>query len=420
MNRLKQIKPYPFGFFLILEWIFFGAAFFSELPSKFLLHGQLDDGSLFLPILSVFCLIALGLMGLSLPKNKPWHKWLYTFGQLVLLGLPSLFQHFFFIPYLIIVIRSCLIFEKKDRLLVVILIVLVFAGLFALCYPSVEQIQQQTQIGEKIFQEQFAIIKSIDLIRNLFTLGLCSAVVFMLVNALLREYESRQKLALAHQKLREYAMLVEERATLDERNRIAREIHDSVGHALTAQTIQLNNAIAFWQIEPNKAYQFLTEAKELVTTALKEIRHSVSTLRADPLEGKSLKDALDFLIQEFSYRTKIIPLYTNYLSVSLSKEVKLTIYRIVQEALTNIAKHSKAMEVIVNLQTFPKYLRLIIEDNGKGFNPKQNTTGFGLQGMRERVATLGGNIQISSEINCGCNIIITIPHQTPLPIDTNF
>ena len=100
-----------------------------------------------------------------------------------------------------------------------------------------------------------------------------------------------------------------------------------------------------------------------------------------------------------------------------SKEVKLTIYRIVQEALTNIAKHSKAMEVIVDLQTFPEYLQLIIEDNGKGFNPKQNTTGFGLQGMRERVAALGGNIQIFSEINCGCNLIITIPHQIRLPID---
>ena len=94
MNRLKQIKTYPFGFFLILEWMFFGAAFFSELPSKFLLHGQPDDRSLFVPILSLLCLIALGFMGLSLPKNKPWHKWLYTFGQLVLLGLPSLFQHF--------------------------------------------------------------------------------------------------------------------------------------------------------------------------------------------------------------------------------------------------------------------------------------------------------------------------------------
>ena len=171
-------------------------------------------------------------------------KWLYTFWQLGLLWLPSLFQEFFFIPYLIIVMRSCLIFEKKDRLLAAILIVFVFGGLFLLYYPSLQQIQQNQQIVQKIFQQQFVILKSIDITSNLFSFGLCSAFVFMLVNALVREYESRQKLAQAHQKLREYAILVEDRATVDERNRIAREIHDSVGHVLTAQTIQLNNAIA--------------------------------------------------------------------------------------------------------------------------------------------------------------------------------
>ena len=196
-----------------------------------------------------------------------------------------------------------------------------------------------------------------------------------------------------------------------ERNRIAREIHDSVGHVLTAQTIQLNNAIAFWQSEPTKAYQFLTEAKTLVTTALKDIRHSVSTLRSDPLQGKSLDMALALLIQEFSHRTKIIPKYTTFLTYPLSKEVKMTVYRIVQEALTNIAKHSDATEVVIDLQTLSEYLQLTIKDNGKGFNPQQNTTGFGLQGMRERVTAVGGNIEISSNFNCGCNIIVKIPHQ---------
>ena len=417
MNRLRQLKTYPFGFFLVLEWIFLGAAFFSELPFKFFYDGQVDHKSLFAPILGLICLITLGLTGLRLPTNNTFHKWLYTFWQLGLIGLPSPFQIFFFIPYLIIVMRSCLIFEKKERLLAVILVVVVNVALLLSYYPSFQEIKQNIQQNQKIIQEQFATLKSLAITSNLFTLCLCSAVVFMLVNALLREYESRQKLAVAHQKLREYAMLVEERATLDERNRIAREIHDSVGHALTAQTIQLNNAIAFWQKDPKKAYQFLTESKELVTTALKDIRLSVATLRTDPLEGKSLESAINLLIQDFSYRTKIIPRYNNSLTYPLSKEVKLNIYRIVQEALTNIAKHSDATEVIVDLQTLPKYLHLLIEDNGKGFNPQLNTTGFGLQGIRERVAALGGYLKISSQYDQyklvssdrGCTMIIKIP-----------
>jgi signal transduction histidine kinase len=262
--------------------------------------------------------------------------------------------------------------------------------------------------------EEFNIMNNITNISFLFSFGLCSAVIFILVNALLRECESRQQLALAHHKLREYAMLAEYKATLDERNRIAREIHDSLGHTLTAQSIQLNNAIAFWQSKPTKAYDFLTESKELVSTALKEIRHSVTTLRADPLQGKSLESEIALLFQEFSARTKIIPDYTFALNHSLSEETKLTVYRIIQEALTNIVKHSKATKVKVKLQTFSDHLYLSIKDNGKGFNPKQNITGFGLQGMRERVIASKGKIKISSNLQRGCTIKIniTLHHNT--------
>ncbi|MDJ0592356.1 MAG: sensor histidine kinase [Pleurocapsa sp. MO_226.B13] len=225
----------------------------------------------------------------------------------------------------------------------------------------------------------------------------------------IKEHQSQQQLAIAREQLRQYALQAEDRATVHERNRIAREIHDSVGHALTAQTIQLNNAIAFWKSDSTKAYQFLTEAKELVATALEEIRDSVSTLRTDPLKKKSLKTAISELFQEFSSRTKIVPHYKIDLTYSLTEETKLTVYRILQEALTNIAKHSEATAVNIKLQTFLEHLYLLIEDNGKGFDPQLNTTGFGLQGMQERVTALKGNIKIDSDLKQGCNITITIP-----------
>jgi signal transduction histidine kinase len=220
---------------------------------------------------------------------------------------------------------------------------------------------------------------------------------------------------MAHQKLREYAMLAEDRAIVDERNRIAREIHDSLGHALTAQSIQLDNAIAFWQLEPTKAYSFLKEAKVLVATALREIRYSVAAMRADPLEDKDLATAINSLCQEFSQRNSIIPQCRVSLTYPLSNEVKTTLYRIVQEALTNISKHSEATEVMVELKTLPEHLSLLIKDNGTGFDPQQNITGFGLQGMRERVTALTGYLQMSSDFGCGCTIAINIPHkQSPI------
>jgi signal transduction histidine kinase len=422
MNRLKQLKTYPFGLFFCLEWIFLGASIFGEFPEEFIqqqLYSGLSQSTLsaLSPFFSLLCLIGLGLMGLRFPennKNNNFNKWLYIFAQLGLLWVPFLLKPnntYYFIPYLIITIRSCLIFEFKEALLATILIVIANALSAVLYFPDFQEFQAYSAKSQTITLAEFNVTKNISIIGFLFQFGLCSACIAILVNTLLREWESRQKLALAHQKLREYAMLAEDRATVHERNRIAREIHDSLGHALTAQSIQLDNAIAFWQLEPTKAYDFLTEAKILVTTALREIRYSVATMRADPLQEKNLEIAIDLLFKEFSQRTSIVPQCSISLTYALSKEVKTTIYRIVQEALTNIGKHSEATKVIVKLQAFPEHLSLLIEDNGNGFDPQQNTTGFGLQGMRERVTALGGYLQISSDFERGCTITINIPHK---------
>jgi signal transduction histidine kinase len=311
--------------------------------------------------------------------------------------------------YLIVVIRNGVIFKPRQCWLANILLFLTFVPSLTLL-DNFSDYQATLARSQTITFDNYQWMISMAMISYLITLALCIVLMWVIVNVLLKEHQSQQQLAIAREQLRQYALQAEDRATVNERNRIAREIHDSVGHVLTAQTIQLNNAIAFWQSEPDKAYRFLVESKELVRTALKDIRHSVSTLRSDPLKGKSLKDAIALLFQEFSSRTKIIPDYTLALNHSLSEEIKLTVYRIIQEALTNIIKHSQAEAIKVELQTFPEHLYLSIEDNGKGFNPEQNTTGFGLQGMRERVMALKGKMEISSDLQHGCIITITILH----------
>jgi signal transduction histidine kinase len=414
INRLKDLRTQPFRSLLYLEWILLGMAILGELPSEAIWGGyDVQPRILFsFPLFSLLCLLGLGLMGLKLPKNNSFYKWSYTIVEIGLIWLPIALkqQSFPFItPCLIIVLRNCLIFESQQCLLATGLVFLSFAPSTFVPLEEIKEIQSELSNFQSITLDRVRTIMNVVSTSYLILYGLALAFVLMLVNAILKEYESRQQLAIAHEQLRQYAILVEDRATLQERNRIAREIHDSVGHVLTAQTIQLNNAIAFWQKEPDRAYQFLTAAKQSVTNALNEIRHSVSTLRNDPLEGKNLADAIALLFQEFSARTKVFPDYTIALNHSFSEEIKLTVYRIIQEALTNIIKHSKADAVKVELQTFPEHLYLSIQDNGRGFNPDRNTTGFGLQGMRERVTALKGKIEIDSNLNRGCTIVINIP-----------
>ncbi|MGL6339619.1 MAG: sensor histidine kinase, partial [Waterburya sp.] len=326
MNRLKQLKTYPFGLLLCLEWILLGSAILGELPDSFL-WGQNDQASVSVFLSSIFsflCLISLGLIGLRLPTKNTLNKWLYLLLQLGLMWLPVIINKQalpLFTPCLIVVMRNCLIFKLGERRLANILV-------FISVIPSLTYINTFTEFQTILSQYQAVSLAEFEIRRNvgnisyLFLNGLLITFICILVNALLKEYQSQQQLAQAREQLRQYAIQAEDRAAVNERNRIAREIHDSVGHALTAQTIQLNNAIAFWQSQPDKAYQFLTEAKELVTTALKEIRYSINTLRSDPLEGKSLEDAIALLFEEFSSRTKIIPDHTMILNHSLSEEIK--------------------------------------------------------------------------------------------------
>ena len=247
---------------------------------------------------------------------------------------------------------------------------------------------------------------------NFISIALCAILIWVLVYFVLKERKSQRHIAQAREQLRAYALEAKDRAIIDERNRISRRIYDSVGHTLTAQSIQLNNAIAFWQSDPDKAYGFSIESIKLVTTALKEIRYSVAILSSDPLEGKKIKAAIGSLLQEFSQRTKIISHYVTYdFDYPFSERVKTNIYRIVREALNNIAEHSKATEVRVNLQTSFQYLKVSITDNGRGFNPERNTTGMGIREMQERVAALSGSLMISSSIGEGCTITINIPCQ---------
>ncbi|NJM70417.1 MAG: sensor histidine kinase [Scytonema sp. RU_4_4] len=410
MNRLIQFQSHPFRLLLYLEWILLGITLLLPARPPHMPH------QVFLqqPLLLFLCIACFGIMGLRLPTINLFSKVLYTGLELGLILLVSVINNsngfgppLPLIPLLLIlVIRSCLVFNVTGRLLVAGLAFMVFTTLIAMWYISLKDVpflpQKPTSGGIQGIFWHFTLNSTL-------LFGLVLVFVLLLVNALLAERQSREKLAIAHQQLREYAHRIEDQATLQERNRIAREIHDALGHSLTAQSIQLENALLFLSSNVDKARTFLEEAKQLGSSALREVRQSVATLRRDPLHGKSLESSLALLLADFQRRTNIIPECTLSLPRPLSAEISTTIYRIVQEALTNISKHSGATQVKINLYTTAKSLHLHLYDNGKGFNPNQNTTGFGIQGMRERTLTLGGQFHIVSTPKAGCQIICNIP-----------
>jgi signal transduction histidine kinase len=303
---------------------------------------------------------------------------------------------------LVLVMRSCLIFKRSGQIVVLTLSLLSY-GTLLLTKPIV-------------LPAKFSVMVWDWRLSNVLLFSLTLVFALLLINALLAERQSREQFEIAHQeleitnnRLRHYALRIEDQATLQERNRIAREIHDGLGHMLAAQTIQINNALLFWQTDNHKALSFLKQAKQLGADALLEIRRSVSVMRSNPLQGQSLEVAIEMLLQNFQQTTGIEPSCHIDLPSFFPTEVNTTVYRIVQEALTNICKHAQATVVIVELQQQNEVLHLSIEDNGKGFNPTQNTTGFGLQGMRERTTAIGGQFSLHSQLGAGCRICVTFP-----------
>jgi two-component system, sensor histidine kinase and response regulator len=214
---------------------------------------------------------------------------------------------------------------------------------------------------------------------------------------------------------------IEEMAAIEERNRIAREIHDSLGHSLTALNVQLQAAASLLLSDPTQAQSFLAQAQRLGKMAMQEVRQSVRTLRASEQVEQPLEETIATLAEEFRQVTGITPTVDISLTKSVSISISKTLYRIVQEALTNISKYAQATQVKIQLKiqlaltddslSEGKADRIFLEiqDNGNGFCFDQATGGFGLQGMQERIAALDGEFHVITAPGAGCQIKVEIP-----------
>ena len=404
---------HPLRSLLYIEWILFAVVMTLEVSP----HMQSIEPKW----LNIGIVAVLAAMGLRLPLDQKLSiRIIYTIAQIVLILVAAYVgMRPAVLIYIIVVIRSYLIFGRRYRLWIT-------AGIFALYLmtmnlfsphhlPSRSGARSPNNTQIETVRPRFPTTDRYHRRRDGFRWGF--VVLFggillslqLLIDRILAEKQAKEELAIANQRIRNYALKAEENGSLQERNRIAREIHDSLGHSLTALNLHLEMAVKLSQIKPEKSREVLVEAKRLGSIALRDVRQSVSTLRSDPLHDRDLPTAIYNLADEFKLSNQIRPACYVTVPPDLPQPIAVTIYRIIQEALTNISKYAEASQVEIEIRTLGTAIELRIIDDGLGFIPTHNTTGFGLQGMRERVLSLQGKFEIISAPDRGCQIMATIP-----------
>lgn len=239
-----------------------------------------------------------------------------------------------------------------------------------------------------------------------------------LAYALLQERRAREEtqyllreLAEANDQLTRYAAQVAQLATVRERNRIAREIHDSLGHYLTIVGVQLEKAIAFESVNPEEAGQAVRAAKGLTDQALAEVRNSVGALR-ETEETFTLHAELQTLVQNVRQSGLSVELRWRGDENGFSEQQLLTLFRTAQEGLTNVQKHAQAQQVLIEVSLDAETAALRLADDGIGFDRKEiRSGGYGLQGLRERVELVQGEMTLSRSPAGGAQLVVKLPKE---------
>jgi len=212
----------------------------------------------------------------------------------------------------------------------------------------------------------------------------------------------------ANAQLREYAAQAEELATVPARNRLAREIHDGLGHYLTGINMQIQAGRAVLDLDRDAALDALDQAQALAQEGLSEVRRSVAALRASPLDNQSLPQAIEGLVNE----CRAAGIATAYQVLGeqrdLSPQVSMVLYRVAQEGMTNMRKYAQASSAEVTLDYQDgNQIRLTVCDSGVGTDDPSG--GYGLIGVRERVQLLGGQVQIETAPGEGLCLRVLVP-----------
>jgi signal transduction histidine kinase len=343
---------------------------------------------------AIVYMIAFAVLSYFMPlRGKLWQRRLYVFINLTLLVSTTLTISLlpFDLTFFWGIIKTCFLLELPE-----VIIALVLTGI-AYALGTAYSLPQFYRMVEERGLDSFLTPTSI--ILNSFSSYLSGCVFSVLLSGMLlsERYSRKRAEALAKE--------VETLSVNLERARIARDLHDSLGHHLTTLAVQLEVAQKLRQPSPEQALQALDTAKHLADHCLQAVRQSVHMLRPTEFNFDAALAALFAQIrqvQTFTLQTEIdLP--------PLPTRLQYQIYCMIQEGFTNIQKHAQASKVELRAWSTPEQIRLQLRDNGQGFIPEQVQAGFGLQILRERVTALAGGLILVSAPQQGTQIVITLP-----------
>ncbi|MDH6589700.1 signal transduction histidine kinase [Streptomyces sp. SAI-133] len=244
--------------------------------------------------------------------------------------------------------------------------------------------------------------RDVESVSDLLMLGVGLVLALSMASVAVGEQRARRE-------VQAYAARVAELSAATERNRLARDIHDSLGHHLTAISVQLEIASEFGDMDPGAAGRALAEARESVRLALGDVRQSVRALREE-VPRPALSAAFAGWAREGGSGPRVTVEVTGeedgYETAALT-----AMYRAAQEGLTNALRHARASRVSVDLRLTEDAARLTVTDDGRGFAPAETTAGFGLTGMRERVHLVAGSVDIDTRPGQGTRLTVVVPRR---------
>jgi signal transduction histidine kinase len=228
---------------------------------------------------------------------------------------------------------------------------------------------------------------------------------------MIRLREQGESLKQANAQLTHYASTLENLTVSRERNRMARELHDTLAHTLTGLSVTLETVKAYWDVDDAKARNLLDKSLQTTRTGIEETRRALKSLRASPLEDMGLTLAIQKMAESTAARSNLeLELALPDPIPSLAPDVEQCLYRIAQEAVENVAHHANAQKVSLKLESQGDYLQLTVQDDGLGFDPRDKASSghFGLVGMKERAELSGGKLTIDSQKGRGTKVTLNI------------
>jgi signal transduction histidine kinase len=338
----------------------------------------------------VLSIIAIAPLIAILPVSRPlWQRRVYFAISIIIFTTATHLKVPIYTLNLVFLLKGCLLLPRREVIAIAVISSILDVTSFNIRAP---------EIFESIRHRDLEAYLDVPRIIANIVMGNLSNCIFVLLfgNIWVEEQKSRQKAERLTQQ-------VETLATDLERNRIARDIHDTLGHSLTSLDVQIELAQRVQSTEPARAQQAIDLAKKLSSQALDNVRQALGTMKRSNFD---LKEAIVALAEQNHPFQIIVDLQFPPLSLQSSYQL----YCIVQESLTNIQKHAQADRVTIESKIVNNSTILQIGDNGKGFDLDRPHPGFGLRNMKERVQCLGGKFYLDSKIGKGTQIKIFVPN----------